>query len=128
LHLIIHREGIFPFKFAKWFIDEIKNTMDHLFDICSLRLIQFLLNDDNLRVLKIQIRNLNWQSELFFDGVLEVCILTNADTTVIEFKNHQQDTNRTKVKQFDNLTMFRIYLLKKRIKLLNYRLSLILSL
>jgi hypothetical protein len=102
--------------------------MDHLFDICSLRLIQFLLNDDNLRVLKIQIRNLNWQSELFFDGVLEVCILTNADTTVIEFKNHQQDTNRTKVKQFDNLTMFRIYLLKKRIKLLNYRLSLILSL
>lgn len=103
--------------------------MDQLFDICSLRLIHFLLSEKGgkLRVLKISIKNLNWQSELFFDGVLEVSILNvDGSTTIIDFKNHQHHSNSTKEKCFENLTMFRIFLFKKRIKLLNYSLSQIL--
>lgn len=102
--------------------------MDKLFEMCSLSLIQFLLSFHKLKVLTFNIKNLSWESELFFDGLIEVSIMKNQQTTTIEFKNHKSDINTTKEKQFDNLLMFRIYLFKKRIKFVNYRLSQLITL
>lgn len=107
-----------------------KTTMDKLFDICPLTLIQFLLSDRKLRLLTINIKNLSWESELFFDGLIEVSMIkrTNIINLVtIEFKNHQVESNSSKEKNFDNLTFFRIYILKKRIKFVNCRLSRLIS-
>lgn len=107
-----------------------KTTMDKLFDICPLTLIQFLLSDRKLRLLTINIKNLSWESELFFDGLIEVSMIkrTNIINLVtIEFKNHQVESNSSKEKNFDNLTFFRIYILKKRIKFVNFRLNRLIS-